>query len=84
METVVHIPEKLEQAVKNYLEIHPEQTLSSLIQESLEKNIMSPASRLLELAGIYASSERRKRTPAEIVEDERERPEDEAARLDRR
>ena len=84
MKATIYLPEKLEKAVRSYLEIYPEKTLSGLIQETLEQRVMPRKSRLLELAGIYDSRERRERTAAEIAEDARERPEDEAARLDRR
>jgi hypothetical protein len=51
MKATIYIPKKLEQAVKSYLEIYPEKTLSSLVQESLEDKLMPRKSRLLELAG---------------------------------
>jgi hypothetical protein len=79
MKATIYIPDKLEQAVKNHLEIHPEKTLSSLVQEALENKLTPRKSRLLELAG-FVEFTSKKRTPEQILSDQRERPEDEPAK----
>ena len=79
MKATIYLPEKLEKAVRSYLEIYPEKTLSGLIQETLEQRVMPRKSRLLDLAG-FAELKPLRRTPEQIAEDERERPEDEPAK----
>jgi hypothetical protein len=75
MKATIYIPDKLEQVVKNHLEIYPEKTLSSLVQESLENKLMPRKSRLLELAG-FVAFDPKKRNPEQMADDERQRPED--------
>jgi hypothetical protein len=82
MKATIYIPDKLEKAVKNYLEIYPEKTLSSLVQESLENKLLPRKSRLLELAG-FVGFDPKKRSPEQMADDERQRPEDEPAKRGR-
>jgi hypothetical protein len=82
MKATIYIPDKLEQAVKNHLEIYPEKTLSSLVQESLENKLMPRKSRLLELAG-FVAFDPKKRTPEQILDDKCQRPEDESVKRGR-
>ena len=82
MKATIYIPGKLEEAIKNHLEIHPEKTLSGLVQESLENKLLPRKSRLLELAG-FVTFDPKKRSPEQMVDDERQRPEDEPAKRGR-
>ena len=84
MKASIYIPNELENSVQNYLKDHPEMTLSSLVQEALEAKVKPRRNRLLELAGFVSLDGTDKRSPEQIAEDQRERPEDEAARRDRR
>ena len=84
MKASIYIPNELENSVQNYLKDHPEMTLSSLVQEALEAKVKPRRNRLLELAGFVSFDGTDKRSPEQIAEDQRERPEDEAARRDRR
>jgi hypothetical protein len=83
MKASIYIPNELEDAVQGYLKDHPEMTLSSLVQDALETKIRPRRNRLLELAGFVEFDGVDRRTPEQIAEDTRERPEDEAARRDR-
>ena len=82
MKATIYIPGKLEEAIKNHLESHPEKTLSGLVQESLENKLLPRKSRLLELAG-FVAFDPKKRSPEQMVDDERQRPEDEPAKRGR-
>ncbi len=77
MKATVYLPADLENAVKDYLADHPEQNFSSLVQSALENKIRPKRNKLLELAGFVSFDRRDRRSPEEIAEDERERPEDE-------
>ena len=83
MKASIYIPNELEEAVQRYLKDHPEMTLSSLVQDALEMKIRPRPNRILDLLGFADSRDTPPRTPEQIAEDKRERPEDEAARQDR-
>lgn len=85
MKASIYLPNELENVVQNYLDDHPEMTLSSLVQEALESKLKPRRNRILELAGFVDSRNTLPRTPEQIVEDMRERPEDEIVKrgLDR-
>lgn len=83
MKASVYIPNELEDAVQSYLKDHPEMTLSSLVQDALETKIKPRRNKLLELAGFVEFDGTDRRTPEQVAQDQRERPEDEAARRDR-
>lgn len=77
MKASIYIPNELEIALKNYLQDHPEMSLSGLVQEALENKLKPRRNTLLELAGFVSFDGVDKRTPEQIAEDLRERPEDE-------
>ena len=85
MKASIYLPVELEILVKDYLDDHPEMTLSSLVQEALESKLKPRRNRILELAGFVDSRNTIPRTPQEMVDDLRERPEDEIVKrgLDR-
>jgi hypothetical protein len=82
----VYIPQELEQKVQTYLEGHPNETLSSLVQDALESKLQPRPNRILELAGFVDSRTTKPRALEQIQQDQRERPEDESIkrRQDRR
>jgi hypothetical protein len=86
MKASIYIPNELEAVVQSYLQDHPEMSLSSLVQEALEHKLIPRRNKLLELAGFVSFDGVGKRTVEEILEDTRERPEDEPTKrgLDRR
>jgi hypothetical protein len=86
MKASIYLPNKLEIIVQNYLQDHPEMSLSGLVQEALEHKLKPRRNTLLELAGFVSFDTVDKRTPEQIAEDLRERPEDEPTKrgLDRR
>lgn len=77
MKASIYIPEELYREVQEYLKIYPQKNLSGLIREALEERLKPKTSRLLELAGFASLSVKSARSQDEILEDERERPEDE-------
>lgn len=77
MKASIYIPNELEIIVQNYLQDHPEMSLSGLVQEALENKLKPRRNRILELAGFVSSDGVDKRTPQQITDDMRERPEDE-------
>jgi hypothetical protein len=77
MKASIYLPNELEIIVQNYLQDHPEMSLSGLVQEALEHKLKPRRNRILELAGFVDSRNTPPRTPEQIAEDERERPEDE-------
>jgi hypothetical protein len=81
MKASIYLPHNLENAVQNYLKDHPSMTLSSLVQEALENKLKPRSNKILELAGFVSFDPQDKRTPEQITEDKRERPEDEPTRL---
>jgi hypothetical protein len=85
MKASIYIPNELEIIVQNYLQDHPEMSLSGLVQEALENKLKPRRNTLLELAGFVSFDAVDKRTPEQIAEDLRERPEDEPTKrgLDR-
>jgi hypothetical protein len=82
MKATIYIPKKLEDAVKSHLEIHPEQTLSSLVQGSLENKLMPKKSRLLELAG-FVEFTSKSNGQEQIADNEQEFPEDKSIKRKR-
>lgn len=85
MKASIYLPSELETTVQSYLDDHPEMTLSSLVQEALESKLKPRRNRILELAGFVDSRNTIPRTPQEMADDLRERPEDEIVKrgLDR-
>ena len=85
MKASIYLPNELETVVQNYLDDHPEMTLSSLVQDALESKLKPRRNRILELAGFVDSRNTIPRTPQEMADDLRERPEDEIVKrgLDR-
>jgi hypothetical protein len=85
MKASIYLPNELEIIVQNYLQDHPEMSLSGLVQEALENKLKPRRNTLLELAGFVSFDTVDKRTPEQIAEDLRERPEDEPTKrgLDR-
>jgi hypothetical protein len=81
MKASIYLSNELENAVQNYLQDHPNMTLSSLVQEALENKLKPRPNKMLELAGFVSFDGNDKRTPEQITEDRRERPEDEPNRL---
>ncbi len=77
MKASIYIPNELEIIVQNYLQDHPEMSLSGLVQEALENKLKPRRNTLLELAGFVSFDGVDKRTLEQIAEDIRERPEDE-------
>jgi metal-responsive CopG/Arc/MetJ family transcriptional regulator len=73
----VYIPDKLKDKVEQYLEHHPDISVSGLIQEALEEKVAPRRNRLLDLAGFVSYTPGDRRSAEERAEDERERPEDE-------
>ncbi|MDJ0661947.1 MAG: hypothetical protein QNJ42_21040 [Crocosphaera sp.] len=59
MKRTIYLPDELAQRLSNYLKEHPQETLSSLVQNSLETKLESKdISKLLELAGIVQDAPR--------------------------
>ena len=88
MKSSVYIPDELGDKVQQYLQNHPDLTLSGLIQKALEEKIAPRRNRLLDLAGFvsFDPAPRDHRGDEERVADLSERPEDEPIKrgLDRR
>jgi hypothetical protein len=74
MTASIYIPNELEIIVQNYLKDHPEMSLSGLVQEAPENKLKPRRNTLLELAGFVSFDGVDKRTPEQIAEDLRERP----------
>jgi hypothetical protein len=60
-----------------YLKDHPDQTLSSLVQQGIKSQIRPRTDSFLALAGFAHSKKSKPRTEQEMREDAIERPEDE-------
>ncbi|PZD70378.1 hypothetical protein C1752_13685 [Acaryochloris thomasi RCC1774] len=54
LKTTVYLNDQLEAQLQKYLEVHPEKTLSTLVQEALESTLQqeNAAAELLKIAGI--------------------------------
>lgn len=53
MKRTVYIPNELAEAIDNYLKEHPEETLSSIMQEAIQKKLAPKTiSKFLALAGL--------------------------------
>ena len=75
MKASIYIPNELEAVVQNYLQDHPEMSLSSLVQEALEHKLKPRRNTLLELAGFVDSRKTVPRTLEQMLEDQQQRPE---------
>lgn len=57
MKRTVYIPDELAEAVNEYLREHPDETLSSIMQEAVQKKLaQKKVSRFLSLAGLIQDS----------------------------
>jgi hypothetical protein len=77
MKASIYLPNELETVVQNYLQDHPEMSLSSLVQEALEHKLKPRRNKMLELAGFVSFEATDQRTSEQIAKDTQERPEDE-------
>ena len=59
MKTTIYLQDELARQAQEYLEIHPTETMSSLVQEALKAKIarVEGAAALLKLAGIVQNAE---------------------------
>lgn len=73
MEKTVYISDDLGQAVENYLKEHPEETLSSIVQEAIQKKLAAAnVSGFLSLAGLVEDAPCNARDRAEDFDVESE------------
>lgn len=57
MKRTIYLPDDLAERLNEYLRKHPEETLSSIVQEALEvKLVQKDVSKLLDLAGIVQNA----------------------------
>jgi len=57
MKRTIYLPDDLAERLNEYLKQHPEETLSSIVQEALEvKLVHKDVSKLLDLAGIVQNA----------------------------
>ena len=57
MKRTVYLPDDLAERLKEYLTKHPDETLSSIVQEALEvKLVRKDVSKLLALAGVVQNA----------------------------
>jgi hypothetical protein len=74
MRRTIYLPDELARRVDEYLRFHPETTLSAIVQEALERQILAPRPEaILELAGLVKHTSRR---VAERPDHYLDRPED--------
>ena len=70
MKRTVYIPDDLAEQLRQYLDDHPDQTLSSIVQEALEEKFAArDISKLLALAGIVQEAPRNAAEDAEDYND---------------
>ena len=66
MKKTVYIPDDLYESFERYLQEHPGETLSSVVQEALQKKIAQDrATKFLELAGLVQEAPRNASEQAE-------------------